>query len=81
MKETSDDRSLSDIAWAIRRYLDAHPNAADSVDGIMSWWLARQRYIDTARNVQEALDQLEAHGLITRKHLSDGKIVYQRVTL
>ncbi len=79
MKETSDDRGLSDIAWAIRRYLDAHPNAADSMDGIMRWWLTRQRYADTASNVQEALDQLEAHGLISRTHLSDGKVVYQRV--
>jgi hypothetical protein len=72
------DNGLSAVAQAIRRYIEAHPNAADSVDGILHWWLTRQHYTDAVRDVQDALDQLVARGLISCQRLSDGRVVYQR---
>ena len=48
----------------IVEYLRAHPSAADTVDGIIQWWLIRQRY-ETARDViQRALDDLVEQGVI-----------------
>lgn len=48
----------------IIEYLRAHPSAADTVDGIIQWWLPLQRF-ETARNViQQALDDLVERGII-----------------
>lgn len=78
MSDSASDKELSELAQAIHRYLDAHPNAADSLDGIVRWWLARQRYDDTAGAVQAALRELEEHGLVWARRLADGKVVYHR---
>ncbi|SEO73785.1 hypothetical protein [Nitrosovibrio sp. Nv6] len=48
----------------IVEYLRAHPSAADTVDGIILYWLCRQRY-ETARDVIErALEDLLKQGII-----------------
>jgi hypothetical protein len=48
----SDDlqRGEIEIARAILRYLQAHPKAKDTLDGIAQWWLLRER---TERRVAE----------------------------
>lgn len=56
----------------IVEYFLRHPAAADSLDGIVDWWLPRQRY-ETARTaIQKALDDLVREGLVdevTRGHI------------
>lgn len=48
----------------IMEYLRKHPNAADTVDGIILYWLSRQRY-ETAKDViEKALDELVNEGAI-----------------
>jgi hypothetical protein len=64
------------IADEIRRYLSAHPNAADSCDGVVRWWLTRQRIEESADAVQRALEYLVSQGTISRKVMRDGTIVY-----
>jgi hypothetical protein len=74
-----DDQSnagVAGIAHAIERYLAKHPNAADSVEGIRRWWLMRQRYEESAQQVQEALEQLLRAGIINKRVLSDGQVLY-----
>ena len=80
MSDSADDDGLSEVARAIWRYLDTRPHAADSLDGVVRWWLARQRYADSASAVQAALDELEARGLVAHRRLFDGRIVYERRT-
>ena len=77
-EDDANDNGLSEVALAIRRYIGAHPNAADTLDGILHWWLTRQRYADSAHEVRLALNELEGRGLISHIRLADGKIVYQR---
>lgn len=64
------------IAQEIKNYLMAHPNAADSREGIVKWWLTRQRYEEALGQVQIALDQLVAEGVISKRRAADGKVVY-----
>lgn len=54
----------TDPRQEIVEYLHVHPHAADTVDGIIQWWLLRQRY-ETAREViQHALEELVDQGII-----------------
>lgn len=54
----------TDPRLEILEYLHAHPSAADTVDGIIQWWLPLQRF-DTAKEViQRALDDLVERGII-----------------
>ena len=67
---------LTSISTAIRRYVAEHPHAADSVDGVRSWWVpAAAGHVDP-RTVERALEQLVSEGVITRRTLPDGTVIY-----
>jgi Fe2+ or Zn2+ uptake regulation protein len=57
-------------------YFHEHLSAADTVEGIMDWWLPRQRYEQSKERIQKALDELVAQGLIKRINLIDGTVIY-----
>lgn len=57
---------LSGLAEEILQYLQAHPNASDTLLGITEWWLFKQRIEIAAKDVQRALDQLVANGLVLK---------------
>lgn len=67
---------IEEIAHKIRRYLSDHPNAADSLEGIVHWWLARQQVELSAEKVKMALDYLVCNDLIARTTMVGGKVVY-----
>ena len=60
----------------ILAYLNAHPQAADSLEGIVLWWLPRQRFVEARDRIQESLDQLVDRGLVERTRLADGTVLY-----
>jgi hypothetical protein len=60
----------------ILTYLREHSNAADTLEGIIEWWLPRQRYEQGKTLIQKALDDLVVQGLIKRDCLSDGTAIY-----
>ena len=62
----------------ILTYLRAHKDAADTLDGIIAWWLPRQRYEQSKEQIQKALDDLLAQGLIRRDLLSDGTAIFSK---
>lgn len=64
------------LSEEILTYLREHPNAADTPDGIIEWWLPRQRYEQSKEQIQKVLDDLVAQGLIKRDYLSDGTAIY-----
>jgi hypothetical protein len=74
----SHDRDVEDIARELERYVDVNPAAADTVDGIARWWLARPVQ-PPLRDVEAALDALIRRGVLTRRSLPDGNSVYARV--
>jgi hypothetical protein len=69
--------SSADAAELILRYVSAHPDACDSLEGICDWWLVRQKYDDTRLAVASALVQLVADGRIEASTGVDGATVYR----
>ena len=61
--------SRSNTLRRIVLYLETHPRALDTIDGIASWWVREDR-----RAVQRGLDLLERAGVVERKEL--GGAVY-----
>ena len=73
----SSDPSL--LCQGILQYLHDHPEAADSLEGIASWWLPTPDFAVTTEAVQKALALLVAEHHIARIDLADGRILYQSV--
>jgi Fe2+ or Zn2+ uptake regulation protein len=74
----SEQPTVREIADEIVRYLADHPDAADTLEGIQHWWLSRQRWEPAATQVQRALDWLVEHGLVEKRMLPDGQVVYTK---
>src|SRR5262245_8306078 len=72
------DARVDAVAGEIRRYLDAHPDAADTVDGVLQWWLSRASASASHETVEHALDVLVAAGEIVRRSHADGTVIYTR---
>lgn len=72
------NEAITSVADTVKRYFAAHPNAADSVEGITRWWLARQRFEETTEVVEQALEYLAAEGEIAKTVTREGKILYSR---
>ena len=65
------------IGYEILAYLVEHPEAQDTLEGIVEWWLLEQEIkFETAR-VKEALSDLIARGLILEKKGSNSQIHYR----
>lgn len=73
-----EDDDSNEIAEQILRYLQKHPKAADSVDGITRWWLRRQRFEESVERVQKVLDRLVSEDLIFRSVSKSGVVIYSR---
>jgi hypothetical protein len=67
---------LLGLAEEIIQYLQAHPNASDTLLGITEWWLMKQRIEIVANDVQKALDQLVARGFVLKTE-SQGSASYR----
>ncbi len=67
------------LCQGILQYLRTHPDAADSLEGIATWWLPGLDLEARPEAVQTALDQLVADRLVARFDLADGRTLYQSV--
>jgi Fe2+ or Zn2+ uptake regulation protein len=75
----SPNSTPSEICQRILRYLQDHPEAADSLEGIASWWLPQSGQVESTEAVQEALALLVAQQRIARIDLADRRTLYQSV--
>ena len=65
------------IAEEILGYLVARPNAQDTLEGIVEWWLLEQKIdVQTAR-VKETLAGLIADGLIIEGQAGESRRLYK----
>ena len=71
-----DALGLARLRGAILRYLRAHPQAADTVAGIVAWWVPRHLHAEAVERVQAALDELVAQGWVEKITLIDGTVLY-----
>jgi hypothetical protein len=73
-----DDEAVHLVVRGISSYLADHPEAVDTAEGILHWWLPRLRIDATVSAVHCALDRLRAQGTVERRALPDGRHVYGR---
>jgi hypothetical protein len=71
------DDAVQAVATAIRRYLQRHPDAADTAEGIARWWLGGRCDEHELRRVQEAIAVLVKRGIMQRHTLPDGAEIYR----
>jgi len=62
------------VLSAIRLHCAAHPNAADTVEGVHGWWLAE--LVCSVDDVQLALDHLVGLGELDKRTLVDGTEIF-----
>jgi hypothetical protein len=72
-----DDRLVEELVFEIRTYLDAHPHAADTLDGIVQWWIVHQRFLRGIEAAGKALDRLVADGQMEIARTPDGRVLYR----
>jgi predicted transcriptional regulator len=58
-------------------YLSDHPDAGDTFEGIVEWWLLSQSIKFEMRTVSEALAKLVAEGLIVEQKGLDSRNLYK----
>jgi len=64
-----------DIAAEISRYCATHQDAGDTLDGIV-WWLLHQRFHDTREEIAAAAESLTLQGVLHRRVLADGTVLF-----
>lgn len=64
------------LAKEISRYLAKREGAADTFDGLVTWWLFRQRLAEAENKVRLAVQYLCDNGVIRKRTLADGTVIY-----
>lgn len=65
------------LAPRILAYLQSHPTAQDTVEGIAEWWLLEERIQRRVTEVQATLDRLVKRGWLLARQGTDGRIHYR----
>jgi hypothetical protein len=65
-----------EIEKTVVTYLGNHPLAADTLDGIVAWWLPQQRYETARTRIEQALVHLVEVGVLRCDRLPDGAELY-----
>ena len=66
-----------ELAAEILQYLVDHPNAQDTLKGIVTWWLLERTIKHQTAFVKEVLDNLVANGLVIAQQGSDSRTLYK----
>jgi len=65
------------VAREILVYLTEHPDAQDTVEGIVEWWMLEREIKHWSQDVQKALAELVALDVVLERKESDGHIHYR----
>jgi len=76
MPDASTD-AVTDVVAALRRYLRAHPQACDTVEGIAAWWPLPRAAGTSPAVVAAALEALVASGEMECAFGAGGHAVYR----
>jgi hypothetical protein len=68
---------ISQIAHEIMAYLAEHPNAQDTLEGIVQWWILERKIKYQKAMVQEAIRELVAKGLVLERRIGDSQCQYR----
>ena len=64
---TKDPEKEQEIARAILQYLQVHPDAKDTLDGIAQWWLLKEWTARKIKDVKSGVSVLLSKGLIIER--------------
>ena len=70
-------REKKRVRQHILAYLLENPDAGDTLDGIVEWWLLNQRIGFEIQTVSQAVAKLVADGLIVEQKVSDSRVIYR----
>jgi hypothetical protein len=70
------DPLLLSPAPEILDYLARHPEAQDTLDGILHWWVLDSCVKRWAPKIAETVAELVEQGFVEQKRSADGKIFY-----
>ena len=77
MKLSPDKNVESQIIYEILAYLAENPDAGDTVEGIVEWWLLEQKIKRETDRVEEALAELVAKGLVLERKGENSRTYYR----
>jgi hypothetical protein len=60
----------------ILHYLTEHPDAKDTIQGILRWWLPKNPVQRREEEVREAVDGLVARGWVTKRQITPSRSIY-----
>ena len=69
-------KNEKEIQRDLLAYLGRYPEAHDTLEGIVEWWLLEQHVQKSSVVVKEALNALIAKGIVTEIRFPDGRIHY-----
>jgi hypothetical protein len=70
------DPSLPSPAREILDYLAKHPDAQDTIDGILHWWVLDAHIRKWAPKIAKTVAQLVEQGFLEEKRSADGNVIY-----
>jgi hypothetical protein len=70
------DSTVRGIAADIEHYLARHPSAADTASGIQRCWLSAEWAEAPIDRVEEALEILADRGVVTKREVPGGSVMY-----
>ena len=75
------EQPLSETAQAILDYLRRNPEAQDTLEGIVQWWLPEQHFTPRVATIKGALQELLAAEFISEHRGKDAQVSYRITTL
>lgn len=64
------------MAKQILNYLEEHPQASDTLEGITRWWILQQQVSESVMVVHRALELLKEEGYVLERKTPDGQTLY-----
>lgn len=71
------DPLLPSPAPEILDYLARHPDAQDTIDGILRWWVLDASIRKWTPRIAKAIAQLVERGFLEQKRSADGHVFYR----
>jgi DNA-binding HxlR family transcriptional regulator len=65
------------VAGEILSYLEKHPQASDTLEGIVEWWLLQQKIEYQTKVVRDALAELIKRGFLVKEVTKDSRVRYR----
>jgi hypothetical protein len=76
LEDNSSPNNYQTVLREILRYLVEHPDAKDTLEGIVKWWLSTNQGEWGRAVVQEALDLLVARGWLMERGTLPSRKIY-----